>query len=263
MKEPLLSLASEELRQLAGALDAGRLSQPYSAIALQRFVSQAVAPGVAAKLAELSDLGCTSKAMAKALECLATAIEERPHLDEVVDLVATGPDGISEPPRPTSVVVGDLFREASKSVIVAGYAIRQGQKVFKDLADRMAELPALHVRLYLDVQRPNGDTSMPEEILRRFSQRFRMTQWPPGTPVPEVYYDPRGIAVDRSKAASLHAKCVIVDSERLFISSANFTEAAQERNIEVGVVLNSSVLANRLAEFFEKMVQVGILNKLV
>src|SRR5438270_7148086 len=136
MKEPLLSLASEELRQLAGALDAGRLSPPYSAIALQRFVSQAIAPGVAAKLTELSELGCSSKAMSRALEMLATAIEGRPHLEEVVDLVATGPEEIAEPPRPTSVVVGELFREAKKSVIVAGYAVRQGQKVFRDLADR-------------------------------------------------------------------------------------------------------------------------------
>lgn len=36
-----------------------------------------------------------------------------------------------------------------------------------------------------------------------------------------------------AKAGSLRAKCVVVDSEP-FISSANFTEAAQERNIETG-----------------------------
>ena len=68
--------------------------------------------------------------------------------------------------------------------------------------------------------------------------------------------------VDRTKAASLHAKCVIVDSERLFISSANFTEAAQERNIEVDVVLNSRTLAIRLTDFFARMVQAGILERL-
>ena len=263
MKEPLLSLASEELRQLAGALDAGRLSQPYSTIALQRFVSQAVAPCVAAKLAELSELGCSSRAMAKALEMLATAIEGRPQLEEVVDLVTTGPDEVAEAPRPTSVVVGDLFREAKSSVIVAGYAVRQGQKVFRDLADRMAELATLNARLYLDIQRTNGDTSAPGEILRRFSQRFRSTQWPAERPMPEVYYDPRGVELDRSQAASLHAKCVIVDSERLFISSANFTEAAQERNIEVGLVLNSPLLASRLTEFFARMVDAGILQRLL
>jgi hypothetical protein len=263
VKEPLLSLGSEELRQLAGALDAGRLSPPYSAIALQRFVSQPVAPDVALQLAQLAELGCSSKAMAKAMELLAKTIEERPPLEDIVDLVATGPDGLVEPPRPTGVVVGDLFREAKTSVIVAGYAVRQGQKVFRDLADRMAESPTLHVRLYLDIQRTNGDASVSGDLLRRFVHRFKSTQWPAEKPIPEVYYDPRGVEVDRSKAASLHAKCVIVDSERLFISSANFTEAAQERNIEVGVVLNSQTLAMKLTDFFARMVQAGILERLL
>ena len=263
MKEPLLSLASEELRQLAGALHAGRLSPPYSAIALQRFVSQAIAPNVAVRLAEFAELGCSAKAMAKAMEILAEAVEERPRLEDLVELVATGPDGLTSPPRPTSVVVGDLFREAKTSVVVAGYAVRQGQKVFRDLAEKMAESPTLHVRLYLDIQRTNGDSSVSGDLLGRFAHRFKSTQWPAEKPIPEVYYDPRGLEVDRSKAASLHAKCVIVDSERLFISSANFTEAAQERNIEVGVLLNSRILAARLAEFFARMVQTGILERLL
>lgn len=262
MKEPLLSLASEELRQLAGALESGRLSLPYSTIALQRFVSQAIAHGVATKLTELSELGCSTRAMAQTLEMLATAIEGRPQLEEVVDLVVTGPDEVAHRPRPTSVVVGDPFREAQESVIIAGYAVRQGQKVFKDLADKMVKRPTLTVRLYLNVQRTNGDTSKPEEILRRFSHSFRSSQWPPERPMPEVYYDPRGVELDRSKAASLHAKCVIVDARRLFISSANFTEAAQQRNIEVGVVLTSRVLAEKLTDFFEKAVQGGILKRL-
>lgn len=263
MKEPLLSLASDELRSLAAALEAGRLSPPYSGITLQRFVSQAVAGDVAVRLAELTAVGCSSKGIAKVMELLAVAMDQRPPLEQIVDLVATGPHEPAGTPRATSAVVGDLFRAAKKSVIVAGYAVRQGQKVFKDLADRMVEFPNLHVRLYLDVQRTNGDTSMPEEILRRFSQRFRSTQWPPERPLPELYFDPRSVALDRSRAGSLHAKCVVVDSERLFISSANFTEAAQERNIEIGVVLDSPMLANRVAGFFERMVQAGELQRLL
>jgi phosphatidylserine/phosphatidylglycerophosphate/cardiolipin synthase-like enzyme len=35
-------------------------------------------------------------------------------------------------------------------------------------------------------------------------------------------------------AASLHAKCVIVDRSRALVTSAHFTDAAQRKNIEVG-----------------------------
>lgn len=149
MKEPLLSLASDELRSLAAALEAGRLSPPYSAIALQRFVSQAVAGGVADGLTELTAVGCSSKGIAKIMELLSVAIDRRPRLEQMVDLVATGPDEPAGTARAPSVVVGDLFRDAKKSVVVCGYAVRQGQKVFRDLADRMAERPSLQVRLYL------------------------------------------------------------------------------------------------------------------
>lgn len=49
----------------------------------------------------------------------------------------------------------------------------------------------------------------------------------------------------------MHAKTVIVDSRYIFISSANFTEAAHLRNIEVGVTFDSIALAHHIAKFFD------------
>jgi phosphatidylserine/phosphatidylglycerophosphate/cardiolipin synthase-like enzyme len=56
------------------------------------------------------------------------------------------------------------------------------------------------------------------------------------------------------KPGSLHAKCIVVDNEQVFVSSANFTEAAQNRNIEVGLLVRSAVLSERLSRFFEALV---------
>lgn len=44
----------------------------------------------------------------------------------------------------------------------------------------------------------------------------------------------------------MHGKCVVIDERRSFVPSANFIEAAQERNIEVGVVLDHPALAQAL-----------------
>lgn len=49
-------------------------------------------------------------------------------------------------------------------------------------------------------------------------------------------------------------KCVAVDNNQVFVSSANFTEAGQDRNIEVGLLVRSSVLSERLSRFFESLV---------
>jgi phosphatidylserine/phosphatidylglycerophosphate/cardiolipin synthase-like enzyme len=43
--------------------------------------------------------------------------------------------------------------------------------------------------------------------------------------------------------ASLHAKCVVVDGRWVFVTSANFTDRGQTRNVEVGVLLEDTRLA--------------------
>jgi hypothetical protein len=68
--------------------------------------------------------------------------------------------------RDTIVVVRELFAHAQRSVLVVGYAIFQGQQVFRALADRMQELPQLQVRMFLDVQRGQGDTTAASELVR-------------------------------------------------------------------------------------------------
>ena len=84
----------------------------------------------------------------------------------------------------------------------------------------------------LNVQLKLGDTSSPEELVRNFSMRFRSAEWPAEHPLPEVYYDVHSVELDQGKRGALHAKCIVVDEHRVFVSSANLTEAAQKRNIE-------------------------------
>ena len=82
---------------------------------------------------------------------------------------------------------------------------------------------------------------------------------PAGGPLPQVFYDPRSLDVAAEKRACLHAKCIVVDAGSVFISSANFTEAAQERNIEVGLLVNSRWLAERVVLHFDALLSAGLL----
>jgi phosphatidylserine/phosphatidylglycerophosphate/cardiolipin synthase-like enzyme len=107
--------------------------------------------------------------------------------------------------------------------------------------------------MFLDVQRGPGDTSTAAEVVHRFAHRFKTQQWPPDRPLPQVFYDPRSLDMAADKRACLHAKCIVVDGESVFISSANFTEAAQERNIEVGLLARSRSLAERLVLHFDTL----------
>jgi hypothetical protein len=224
-------------------------------------VGPGIANEIASSLQDFAAIGIDAQALAKILGLLAAGMADRPPLEDLVDLVTTGPASSDEGGRDTSVVVRDLFHNAVSSVVVVGYAVHQGQRVFQALADRMMEWPGLEVRMYLDIQREPGETSDASELVRRFVDRFRKYQWPSGKPLPQVFYDPRSLELDHQSRASLHAKCIVVDSRNVFVSSANFTEAAQQKNIEVGLLLSSPVLADRLLRFFNTLVESGHLKR--
>ena len=60
----------------------------------------------------------------------------------------------------------------------------------------------------------------------------------------------------------MHAKCLVVDRRTAFVTSANFTEAAQTRNIEAGMVVRSESFAARIANYFEGLYEAGLLQSL-
>jgi phosphatidylserine/phosphatidylglycerophosphate/cardiolipin synthase-like enzyme len=263
MSADLRKLAPSELRNLAWALRSGRLDLSGNTLAVQRIVSGHHAAAISLVLRELAGQGFGPLQIATTLDLLATERESQPRLADELDLVTTGPEVRGLANRDTSVVVRELFAGAVHSVLVVGFAIYQGQQVFQTLADRMVERPGLRVQLVVDIPRPTGDTSAASQLVYRFHDRFRNQQWPSERPMPEVFYDPRSVELRREheKRSSMHAKCVVVDRRRVFITSANFTEAAQQRNIEVGILLDSAAVADKLAGFFERLTEEGSLRR--
>lgn len=262
MGDPLQTLTDADLRTLAAALAVGRLSAPYTAMVVSRFVSPDVAGAVAAQLADLADRGMSAAHAAVVVEAILKTRLARPALDDAVELVWTGPEVTGTANRDTGVVVRELFTHAVESVMVAGFAVYRGRAIFQALGRRMNADPRLKVRLYLDVHRGHQNTAADDEIVRWFARRFVEEDWPTGCSLPEVYYDPRSLAADSDKRSRLHAKCVVVDRRVAFVTSANFTEAAQERNIEVGALVRSSRLATRLVDHFGALVETTALRRL-
>ncbi|MBI1833127.1 MAG: phospholipase [Planctomycetes bacterium] len=262
MTEHLLRLPDADLQELVKALRANRLEAPYTPTGVHRIVSSSHVSEIAVDLQGLADQGFSPFHIATTMEMMVKARSQRPLAEDLIDLVTTGPEAPGVSNRDTSVVVRELFAHAQHSVLVAGYAVYQGQRVFQALANRMEDLPELQVRMFLDIQRGHGDTATSSEIARRFADRCRKKQWPEQRKLPEVFFDPRALEADVQKKACLHAKCVVVDRKDLFVSSANFTEAAQERNVEVGLLIHSSVLAGRVQGHFEALLDSNMLARL-
>jgi phosphatidylserine/phosphatidylglycerophosphate/cardiolipin synthase-like enzyme len=176
------------------------------------------------------------------------------------DLVWTGPEAGAARNRDTGVVVRELFGEALRDVLVSTFVVRQANHVFRPLAERMDQLPELRVRLFLHVGRGWRDTTIESEVLREFAEELGR-EWP-STRRPQVYYDPRGLTEGAVGRATWHAKCVVVDDHVAFVTSANFTEWAQERNVEAGVLVRSKEFVRQLRHQFDSLIESKLARRL-
>ena len=80
--------------------------------------------------------------------------------------------------------------------------------------------------------------------------------------MPELFYDPRSLAAGEGPRASLHAKCIVINGAKAFIGSANLTEAAQLRNIEIGIVTTDTAIAAAIERHIDALIEAGHLQPL-
>ena len=73
---------------------------------------------------------------------------------------------------------------------------------------------------------------------------------------PANYYDAR--ADGDEEQVAMHAKCVVVDDSATFITSANFTSAAQTNNVEVGVLVGDTEFAQRVGAQWRSLAARGL-----
>ena len=256
-------LSRPALISLAAALETGRLTTPFSAATLTGYVPTAMRHDVATELEKLSEMGMRAEHLAYMLRLLAQERVQTQTNRDSIDLVWTGHDVFSSESRDTSIVVQELFSTAQSSVLISSYALDKGKKgreLFQVLATRMDANPNLQVRMFLNVQRPYRNKTSESVILREFADTFRQKVWS-GIRLPKVFYDSRSLSTETGSRRCLHAKCVVVDEERLFVTSANFTEAAHERNIEAGVLIADPIAAKAMQSQFEALVERKILRR--
>lgn len=254
MIEPLLGLPAHVRERLVNALKTQLLVAPYEEAAVRSALGgDAAAADVGDALRRLNDRGIPGSAVALALEAASSAVADTPRSD----LVWSGPEVPGLHARDTRRVYEELVASAERSLWVSTYAYYDGPRAFKSLAARMEAVFQLQVTLLLNIQRRSEDAAAPEQLVVRFAERFWRHDWP-GSREPAVFYDPRSLE-PHAPGGILHAKAVIADEEAAFVTSANLTEAAFDRNIEVGVLTRDRALAVSLARHFGTLIERGLL----
>jgi phosphatidylserine/phosphatidylglycerophosphate/cardiolipin synthase-like enzyme len=264
----LSEVSTEELRQLAAAISDGKLSLPLSqsSLSFQGFghLVQVMAPF----------FGLSKEPLLALVQSVLA--ERRRFLGKKLDLVWSGSDAGTSYTRYTKIVVPELIDSARNRVTVAGYSFDGGAGIFEAQHQAMNER-SVAVRFFLDIEQlcerleqklradkqrrsrldplRQAKSAGPEQYAREVLSLFRELYWPYEGKAPDLFYDPR--TADRRVFASLHAKCLIVDDERVLITSANFTGRGQERNIEVGALIYDRGYAGALEHQWNNLVESG------
>lgn len=208
---------------------------------------------------------------------LEVALAERAHRKvPQLTLVWTGDDPGVGHSRHTRILLPELFARAREHVLVAGYAIDHGAEMFVSLYRTMVE-HGVTAEFFVDVGQMSerlrqavkqtgqswqslsakiGAATGNDDRGRAIVELFYKLMWPFGDPKPVVYFDPR--TADQHSAVSLHAKCVVIDHAYTLITSANFTDRGQTRNLEAGVAIEDQSFAASLERQWLNLVDAGV-----
>ncbi len=170
-----------------------------------------------------------------------------------LELVWTSKEAGLRPGRDTAVVVRELFARAEKTVLIGGFRFDHGQEILAPLHQAMAER-GVDVEIFRRHSEEPSRGRIPTGSRRRRSNGFYARNWPFGPPRPDLCYDPETVVP--GAPTSLHAKCLVVDTRVALVSSANFTERGLTRNLEAGVI-EDTTFARRLSEQWLALVDTG------
>lgn len=234
----------------------GFLASPYSDAAVRSAVGSDHFEAAHEGLDQLGRQGIADVGVVAWLEAVEVARAETPR----PSLVWTGPEVTGLHARDTRRVFDELIGRAERSLWISTYAYFDGKRAFEVLASRMDALPSLEVHMLLNIKRGTQHSSA-EEAVAKAAKSLWTYNWP-GQRRPRVFYFPESLMEDGDGKAVLHAKAIVRDEEESLITSANFTEAALDRNIELGVLLHDAPFSRQVVRHFQRLIEEGRLERL-
>jgi hypothetical protein len=253
-------LSPLNLFNLATALETKRLIYPPSELSLLNYLPSFLCQRVAQEFTLMTSQGANLEITIYFLRQLAQIQLTNQINSDRLELVWTGPEISGTMSRDTAIVVQELFATVQSKLLISSFALDKGKKgkdLFQILGQRMDIIPELEVKIFINIQRPYQSQIAESILLREFAEHFRHNIWT-GKRFPFLFYDTRSLAPSNNNQSCLHAKCIVADQSQVFITSANFTQAAHQRNIETGILIKDKMIAQKLTVQFETLIHQNI-----
>ena len=147
-------------------------------------------------------------------------------------------------------VIPDLLRSATKSLYIEQQYIRSGQPHIQTLLAAIRDVVAAHadleVRIILAPPKFADDFTKMERTLKDLRNDFNLRM---GTHI--RWLNPKHFV-------HCHNKLIIVDKQRVLVSSQNWSDMAVSRNREAGVLIHHAPIARYYAKIFTSDWETGL-----
>ena len=165
------------------------------------------------------------------------------------EIVWTGPASGRFPVRRIDQVLYDLVSAATRRIVLVTFAAYR----VPHLCEHVARAVERDVKLTLIVESTaESDGQLSVDAIEAFrgvpAARESLYHWP----LAQRERNPAGWP------GKLHAKCAIVDDVAL-IGSANLTDDAFNRNMELGILVKDASIVDAIARHFEELIRLGII----
>jgi phosphatidylserine/phosphatidylglycerophosphate/cardiolipin synthase-like enzyme len=164
-----------------------------------------------------------------------------------VELVWTGPTTRFVPTRRTEQVLLDLIASAKTDLFLVSFVAYEVRSVVT--AMNAAAGRGVRLRVLLEASSHHGGTLNYDAaaVMRMSVPAAELFTWRARA---EPFID-----------GKVHAKIVVVDGVRAFITSANLSGHALEKNMEAGVLINGGVVPGALRDHLQALTDVGIIER--
>ena len=192
-------------------------------------------------LLKATDLGLSNELLAGILLGAAAGIEAE-RAAENVELVWSGPNLGFVPTRRSEQVLVGLIESARETLHLLSFVLYSVPGV--EAAIEAALDKGVKVSMLIETEKNDGTDGF-----RKTAERLKTNH-----PRMALYHWPISNRDDGGSFASMHGKCFVADGKRAFITSANLTAAALDRNIEIGVVIEGGNVPAQVKQQFDAMV---------
>ena len=167
--------------------------------------------------------------------------------EQKIELVLTGPSTSFVATRKTEQVLLDLICEATREIFIVSFVAYNWDIIIKELQNAVAR--GVDLKVLLEASKADGGSldNDPSGILRKLVPNASIYRWSSQS--------------EEFIGGKVHAKIAIADEKIAFLTSANLTGHAMEKNFESGVLIRGGEIPLDISKHLDGLIEYKIITE--